>query len=66
MEFVLNLFDAPEKTRKSAALRQDVKVNTGYSAAYVIPLYHPPLRYAANQNQNWCSVNFKALRPFVS
>jgi uracil-DNA glycosylase len=66
MEFVLGLFDAPEKSQKISDLHgTTIKVNTSYGEAYVVPLYHPAVAlYAASQKSELVE-DFKALRPFV-
>jgi uracil-DNA glycosylase len=66
MEFILGLFNAPEKDQKIGDLHgKTIKVNTGYGEAYVIPLYHPAVAlYAASQKSELVE-DFKALRPFV-
>jgi uracil-DNA glycosylase family 4 len=66
MEFILGLFNAPEKDQKISDLHgKTIKVNTGYGEAYVIPLYHPAVAlYAASQKSELVE-DFKALRPFV-
>jgi uracil-DNA glycosylase len=66
MEFVLGLFDAPEKEQKISELHgKTLQVNTSYGAAYIIPLYHPAVAlYAASQKSELVE-DFKALRPFV-
>jgi uracil-DNA glycosylase family 4 len=66
MEFILGLFNAPEKDQKISDLHgKTIRVNTGYGEAYVIPLYHPAVAlYAASQKSELVE-DFKALRPFV-
>jgi uracil-DNA glycosylase family 4 len=66
MEFILGLFNAPEKDQKISDLHgKTIQVNTGYGEAYVIPLYHPAVAlYAASQKSELVE-DFKALRPFV-
>jgi DNA polymerase len=66
MEFILNLFDAPEKTEKISDLHGNViAVTTGYGEAHVVPLYHPAVAlYSRNQKATLLE-DFKVLRQFV-
>lgn len=66
MEFILNLFDAPEKKGKISELHgQVIPVNTSYGEAHVAPLYHPAVAlYNANQKTTLME-DFKVLRQFV-
>lgn len=51
MEFVLTLFDVPEKDEKISNLHgTKIHINTGYGDAIVVPLYHPAVAlYNAGQ-----------------
>lgn len=62
MEFVLKLFDAPEKTEKISRLHgRKIKVTTGYGEAHVVPLYHPAVAlYNAGQKDTLLE-DFKVL-----
>src|SRR5687768_4907987 len=42
MEFILTLFDSPQKKEKITTLHGKVlEINTSYGGAHVVPLYHP-------------------------
>lgn len=66
MEFILTLFDAPEKREKISNLHGTIiSVNTAYGEAHVVPLYHPAVAlYNANQKATLME-DFKVLRQFV-
>lgn len=66
MEFVLDLFDAPEKKQKISVLHgQTIAVDTNYGEAFVVPLYHPAVAlYNANQKSTLFE-DFKTLIPFL-
>lgn len=67
MEFILTLFDAPEKSEKIGELHSTViPVKTAYGEAHVVPLYHPAVAlYNANQKSALME-DFKVLRQFVA
>jgi DNA polymerase len=66
MEFVLNLFDTPEKNQKIGALHGKViAVNTVYGEAHVVPLYHPAVALYNGNQKNTLLEDFKVLRQFV-
>lgn len=66
MEFILKLFDAPEKKGKISELHGTlISVETDYGTAQVIPLYHPAVAlYNASQKETLMK-DFKVLKPFI-
>lgn len=67
MEFVLKLFDAPEKTEKISQLHgRKVKTSAEYGDVYVVPLFHPAVAlYQASQKAT-LQQDFLVLKDFVS
>lgn len=67
MEFVLTLFDAPQKTQKISQLHgRAIPVRTGYGEAVVVPLFHPAVAlYKATQKET-LRQDFQSLVPYVN
>jgi len=67
MEFILGLFDAPEKSQKIGALHgKTINVQTSYGSAQVVPMYHPAVAlYNAGQKQTLLE-DFKILKQFAN
>jgi uracil-DNA glycosylase len=66
MEFVLTLFNAPQKTQKISALHgKPVECTTPYGSVTVVPLFHPATAlYNPNSRQTLFD-DFKALIPYT-
>ncbi len=66
MEFVLSLFDAPEKDAKISQLHgQAVQVQTGYGEAHVVPLYHPAVALYNAGQKDTLREDFQVLKQFL-
>jgi uracil-DNA glycosylase len=66
MDFILDLFDMPEKGQKISALHGKVlQAKTPYGEIAVVPLFHPAVGFY-NQNQREdLRTDIKSLLPFV-
>jgi len=66
MEFVLNLFDAPEKDGKISQLHGTaIPVTTAYGEANVVPLYHPAVALYNAGQKDTLREDFKVLTQFL-
>lgn len=66
MEFVLTLFDAPEKDGKISQLHgKPIAVKTGYGDAHVVPLYHPAVALYNASQKDTLREDFQVLKQFL-
>ena len=66
MEFILTLFDSPQKKDKITVLHgQVLEVNTSYGKAHVVPLYHPAVALYTASQKDVLKADFQALKQFV-
>lgn len=66
MEFLLQLFDAPQQTQKISALHGTlIPVQTSYGDAHILPLYHPAVALYNAGQKDTLRADMKALRDFV-
>jgi uracil-DNA glycosylase len=66
MEYILTLFDSPQKKEKITALHGKIlEVTTPYGKANVVPLFHPAVAlYTASQKETLIE-DFQTLKQFV-
>lgn len=66
MEFILTLFDSPQKKEKITALHgQVLEVTTPYGNAHVCPLFHPAVALYTASQKTVLIEDFQALKQFV-
>jgi DNA polymerase len=66
MEFILTLFDSPQKKEKITALHGKVlEINTSYGGAHVVPLYHPAVALYTASQKDVLKADFQALKQFI-
>lgn len=66
MEFILRLFDAPEKTQKISQLHGKViEVQAGYGKIHVLPLFHPAVALYNQAQKATLLEDFQMLKQFV-
>lgn len=66
MEFILSLYDMPEKTEKISKLRgQVLRGQAGFGEVHIVPLYHPAVAlYRADQRKT-LEADFEVLKQFM-
>lgn len=66
MEFILKLFNAPEKTQKISQLHGKViKVEASYGAIHVVPLFHPAVALYTQSQKETLLQDFQILKQFI-
>lgn len=66
MEYILTLFDSPQKKDKISALHgQVLEINTAYGKAHVVPLFHPAVALYTASQKDVLKEDFKALKQFI-
>jgi uracil-DNA glycosylase len=66
MEFILTLFDSPQKKDKITALHgQVIEVTTSYGKAHVVPLYHPAVALYTASQKDVLKADFQVLKQFI-
>lgn len=66
MEFILKLFDMPEKTQKIGKLRGSVlKTTADYGDVSVVPLYHPAVALYRAEQRTTLEQDFEVLKQFM-
>ncbi len=66
MEFILRLFDAPEKNQKISQLHGKViEVQAGYGKIHVVPLFHPAVALYNQAQKATLLEDFQVLKQFV-
>lgn len=67
MDFILNLFDVPEKTQKITALHgKRIKAQASYGEIDIVPLYHPAVALYTAAQKDTLLEDFQTLKAFVS
>lgn len=66
MEFILQLFDAPQQKEKISALHGTlITVTTNYGETFVAPLYHPAVALYNASQKDTLLADFKLLKQFI-
>ncbi|MCI0709433.1 MAG: uracil-DNA glycosylase [Chloroflexi bacterium] len=66
MEFILNLFNMPEKDQKISQLHgRLLEGQAPYGTVYVLPLFHPAVALYQRSQRTTLEEDFKALKKFV-
>jgi uracil-DNA glycosylase family 4 len=66
MEFILTLFDSPNKKDKITALHGKVlEITTPYGKSHVVPLFHPAVALYTASQKDVLMEDFKTLKQFV-
>jgi DNA polymerase len=67
MEFILRLFDSPEKIQKISQLHGKViEVQAGYGKIHVLPLFHPAVALYNQAQKATLLEDFQVLKQFVT
>lgn len=66
MEYLLTLFDSPQKKEKISHLHgQVLDVQTSYGSAKLVPLFHPAVALYAVGQKDMLKADFQALKQFI-
>ncbi len=67
MEFILKLFDMPEKTQKISQLRgQVLRGQADFGAIHIVPLFHPAVALYERSKRATLDEDFQVLRQFIA